>query len=338
MIAEPPIVSVLLPSYNAAAYLAEAISSALSQNFADLEVLVLDNASTDDSPAVVASFSDSRLRYIRNKVNLGYAGNVELGRSLARGKYAVVLNADDAWEPTYLQNTVALLDAQPGVVFVHTSITLIDEAGAPFGENVTGWDRLTNGRDAFAKCFIAGFSSPTMLMRNDVLQTIPPLPTGEPWAKVADCWLFLQLCLRGDVGFINQRLMRYRVHSSSLMFESYLDGTFFSRRLATVREAFAWSECRSWANPSQRRMVTNAVARAMIAILPAARAGRGRWVFVRAFTQIAREAPVVLLYPASWARLMYGLLPWLVIQRLRARKRNRWAVRHANPQDTPVRI
>src|SRR5579871_2408743 len=123
MRAEPPVpakVSVLLPSYNAAAYLAEAINSALSQSFDDLEVLVLDNASTDDTSAVVAGFSDPRVRYIRNKTNLGFAGNVELGRSLARGKYAVVLNADDAWEPTYLQNAVALLETQPEVVFVHT--------------------------------------------------------------------------------------------------------------------------------------------------------------------------------------------------------------------------
>src|SRR4029078_7884969 len=121
---------------------------------------------------------------------------------------------DAIWEPPYLARTVAVLAANPGLSFVHAHITLMDEHGRCFGDAVTQWRPTTPGREAFLNCFKAGFSSPTMLIRNYILRSIPPLPTSEPWAKIADSWLFLQLCLRGDVGFIAEPLMRYRVHPS----------------------------------------------------------------------------------------------------------------------------
>src|SRR6185369_4796217 len=132
--------------------------------------------------------------------------------------------------------------------------------GRCFGDAVTQWRPTTPGREAFLNCFKAGFSSPTMLIRNDILRSIPPLPTGEPWAKIADCWMFLQLCLRGDVGYIAEPLMRYRVHPSSMMSESYADGTFFLRRLECVRDAYSWPDVQKWASTEERQRVTQHVA------------------------------------------------------------------------------
>src|SRR5436190_6410873 len=100
-----PTVSIILPAFNAADYLEQTVRSALAQTFTDFELLPLDNASTDATPAVATAFTDPRLQYRRNSTNIGYAGNVELGRSLATAPYAVVLNADDIWEPTYLAKT-----------------------------------------------------------------------------------------------------------------------------------------------------------------------------------------------------------------------------------------
>jgi glycosyltransferase involved in cell wall biosynthesis len=326
-----PAVSIILPAFNAADYLEATIRSALAQTFTDFELLLLDNASTDDTPAVAATFSDPRLKYRRNPTNIGFAGNVELGRSLANATYTVVFNADDIWEPTYLAKAVALLEANPGLAFMHAHITLIDEHGRGFGDAVTQWRPSTPGQEAFLNCFNAGFSSPTMLMRSGILRSVPPLPTGEPWGAFADTWLFLQLCLRGDVGFIAEPLMRYRVHPASMMSESYANGSFLLNRFATVNDAFAWPEVQKWASAEDRWRVTQNLALQAATILPVVRSVHTRWMFMRAFARLFREVPATMLHAQPWARLAYGLLPRRMIATLRASKRRRWAARNPDP-------
>jgi glycosyltransferase involved in cell wall biosynthesis len=321
-------VSIILPAYNAADFLATTLRSALSQTFTDFEILLLDNASTDDTQGVATSFTDPRLRYYRNETNLGYAGNVELGRGLAGAPFVVVFNADDVWDPDYLAKAVAVLQSNPRLAFVHAHINLMDEHGVCYGSAVTDWSSITRGHDAFLNCFLAGFSSPTMLIRNEVLRTVAPLPTGEPWGKVADCWLFLQLCLRGDVGYIAEPLMRYRVHSASMMFESYADGSFFRRRLANVRDAFSWPETTIWVSDGDRRTVTTRIALQAATILPIIRNVHPRLSLMKGFAQIVRAVPRAIMYPTVWVRFAYGLLPRATIAALRTRKRREWAARH----------
>ena len=319
------VVSVILPAFNAADYIGAAIRSVLNQTFNEIELIILDNASTDNTAAEAIAFTDPRVSYRRNPVNLGFAGNVELGRSLAHAPYVVVFNADDIWEPSYLAKTLALLHSNPKLAFVHTRITLIDENDRPFGESVGFWSPAMPGRDAFLDCFRLGFSFPTMLMRNDALRSVAPLPTGEPWAKVADSWLFLQLCLRGDVGFVAEPLLRYRVHPASLMSGYYADGSFFRRHLATAIDALGSPEARGWFSASEHRAVMQAVALHAIISLPTIRAAYSRKCLMEAFFNILGQVPSVALRPQPWTRLLFGLLPRATIEALRARKRDRWA-------------
>jgi glycosyltransferase involved in cell wall biosynthesis len=323
----PPIVSILLPAWNAERFVGETIAAALAQRFTDFELLVLDNASTDATGDVVAGFHDKRLRYVRNASNIGYAGNVQRGRALACGRYVVVLNADDVWEADYLARAVELMEHEPSLAMIHAGITLVDADGNGFGEAVTRWRQVTPAREAFLHVFLAGFSSPTMLMRNALLQAVPPLPQAAPWARSADTWLFLQLCLRGDVGYIGGRMMRYRVHESSMMFASYADGSFFRSRLATASDAFMWPQVRDWITTAQRRRVLRHVAREAITILPITRRQCGRLKFLRAFAAILALVPSAALAPSAWLRLLYGLLPRSIIEALRTRKRHLWKAR-----------
>jgi hypothetical protein len=174
-----------------------------------------------------------------------------------------------------------------------------------------------------------------MLIRNDVLRSVPPLPTGEPWGKVADAWLFLQLCLRGDVGFIPETLMRYRVHGDSMMAEAYADGSFFRRHLATANDALAWWEVRAWFTAAERRDVMQRVAMQATTSLPIIRNSYTRKVVVRAFMQILRAVPSTAMRPDAWARLAFGLLPSGLITRLRARRRSRWTARNPDLLHSP---
>lgn len=113
-----PLVSIGMPVYNGADVLEQAIESVLSQTFHDFELIISDNASTDATEALCLNFAarDSRVRYIRQPVNLGAAGNFRFVLNEACGRYYMWAAADDLRSPDFLAENVAFLDAHPDYV------------------------------------------------------------------------------------------------------------------------------------------------------------------------------------------------------------------------------
>lgn len=107
---DSPKVTVLMPVYNSAGYLREAMDSMLAQTFRDFELLIMDNASSDGSAAIVASYTDPRIRYVRNESNLGLPASLNRGLRLARGSYIARMDADDTSRPDRLARQVDFLD------------------------------------------------------------------------------------------------------------------------------------------------------------------------------------------------------------------------------------
>jgi glycosyltransferase involved in cell wall biosynthesis len=128
-----PRITVAIPNFNTAHWLPGAIDSVLAQRFTDFELLVLDNASTDDSLAVVARYDDPRIVCNVNARNLGFAGNIHAGCRLARGDYVVFVGTDDILLPDFLGEAVAFLDAEPGCTMLHGRAAWIDTEGRRFG-------------------------------------------------------------------------------------------------------------------------------------------------------------------------------------------------------------
>lgn len=114
----PPRVSVLMPVYNAQAYLREAVDSILAQTFRDFEFLVVDDGSTDRSAAMIRSYRDPRIRFVQNAQNLRLAATLNKGLDLARGEYVARMDADDVSAPERLAKQVAFMDARPEVGIV----------------------------------------------------------------------------------------------------------------------------------------------------------------------------------------------------------------------------
>ena len=102
-------------AYNAQAFLRDAIDSILAQTFSDFELIVVDDASSDETPTIIAHYSDPRIRILRNSTNLGVGGARNKGLSIARGKYIAIHDADDTSVPDRLAQQVAYLDANPEV-------------------------------------------------------------------------------------------------------------------------------------------------------------------------------------------------------------------------------
>ena len=113
-----PRVTVLMPVYNAALHLREAIDSILSQTFQDFKFLILDDGSTDDSAAIVRSYADPHIEFVRNERNLKLTATLNRGLDLAAGEYVARMDADDISLPERLAKQTAFLDTNPQVGIV----------------------------------------------------------------------------------------------------------------------------------------------------------------------------------------------------------------------------
>jgi glycosyltransferase involved in cell wall biosynthesis len=131
--AQVPKVSIGLPVYNGMQYLAETLDRLLGQSFPDFEIVVCDNASTDDTASICADYRkrDARVRYFRNESNIGAARNFNRTFELSCGTYFAWAAYDDVHDPRFLERCVPVLDADPDIALSHTAIGFIDETGAP---------------------------------------------------------------------------------------------------------------------------------------------------------------------------------------------------------------
>lgn len=128
-----PTVTVLIPVHNRVGYIRDAIDSVLAQSFADFELLIVDDASTDGSADAVASYRDRRLRLLCNKTQLGIPGSRNRGIDEARGEFLAFLDSDDRARPARLARQVAFLRAHPDYAAVSSWIEWMSREGKPLG-------------------------------------------------------------------------------------------------------------------------------------------------------------------------------------------------------------
>ncbi len=139
-----PLVSICIPAYNNASTIMDTVASVLASDYRHLEVVVVDDASSDDTYGLLETIDDDRVRVYRNDSNLGMAGNWNRCLSLCRGKYVRLLCADDRIDDDLISTEVAVLEAIPSIVMVSTDTAFIDESGKVVGH----YDRYKKTRGA----------------------------------------------------------------------------------------------------------------------------------------------------------------------------------------------
>ena len=125
-----PMVSVVMASFNHERFVVEAVKSVLAQSLDNLELIVVDDASNDQTPDLVASIADKRLRLVRLPINRGIQVR-NLGLGLARGRYIAFQNSDDVWHVDKLAKQVEVMEANLDMTACFTGVALIDEYGGP---------------------------------------------------------------------------------------------------------------------------------------------------------------------------------------------------------------
>jgi glycosyltransferase involved in cell wall biosynthesis len=206
-----PAVSVILPTYNCGRFLAAALESALGQTFRDLEVLVIDDDSTDGSDAVVRRYlGDGRLRYYRT-AHKGASGARNIGIRLARAPLLAFLDADDLWAPPKLERQLALFRADPDLGVVYCPRRVIDAEGRELEyrqpEPHRGWVL----GPLFHRNFVCFSSSVVRRLVFDAIGTF-----DEDLGVAVDYDLWLRVAQRFRFDYVGEPLVAYRVGHASL--------------------------------------------------------------------------------------------------------------------------
>ncbi|MEX0777514.1 MAG: glycosyltransferase [Phycisphaeraceae bacterium] len=214
MMPAAPRVTVLLPVYNAQRYLAAALGSILAQDFADFEVLAINDGSTDASPAILREIAagDRRIRVIQ-QANAGLVATLNRGLELARGALVARMDGDDVAMPDRLRRQVAYLEEHPECLAVGGRILLIDADGLPLCQMC----QQMSHEDIDAFNMQAGGSAinhPSATYRAQAVRQIGGYRAASYPAEDLDLWL--RLAEVGRLANLPQVVTQYRVHDQSI--------------------------------------------------------------------------------------------------------------------------
>jgi O-antigen biosynthesis protein len=213
-----PLVTVIITTYNYAHTVGVAIDSALAQDYPQLEVLVVDNASTDSTLQLVERYrADPRFRYVRNESNIGMVPNHNKGLRESRGAYVLFLSADDFLLPGHILRSYRFLRDHPDIDVLYASTFFVDEAGHFIGQrSMSGqpFGAYVGGRNEFAGLLAEGcyICFPTMLMRRDLYDRFGEL---DEEIKAADYEIVLRWAANGvRFAYLPEPNCGVRLHSS----------------------------------------------------------------------------------------------------------------------------
>lgn len=215
-------VSVIISSYNHAPYIGQAVQSVLDQTFQDFEILIADDASTDDTLAVLSQFTDSRIRV------LAYAENRKAHMKneclkIATGRYIAILNSDDYMAPDRLAKQLAFLETHADHLAVFSPFLEVDHTGQLIRRNPA----VNQPRHAWLRRFIDkgnAFGHSCAMIRRDFFDLYGPYNRWLLYTSDFDLWV--RICLHGEVHVIDEALTFLRV----LPNESNLSGNTEARR------------------------------------------------------------------------------------------------------------
>jgi glycosyltransferase involved in cell wall biosynthesis len=211
-----PLVSVIIPTYNYGRFIGATLESVVGQTCSDLEVIVVDDASGDDTAAVVGSMSDHRIRYIRHEVNKGPSAARNTGLQEASGSFVTCIDSDDSMKPRNLEVKTQVLQTRPDVDVVFGNVEIIDETGATLGiGNRHREDELLPQR-VLLRRLLAGnpFHASATVVRRHVYDTAGDYREDLRHAEDWDLWL--RMACSFSAYYVGEPLVRHRLHPYSL--------------------------------------------------------------------------------------------------------------------------
>lgn len=224
-VTSPPLVSIIVPVYNAESYLRASLDSIVAQSYPHREILVMDDASTDGSAEIIASYGD-RVMHHRQPANRGQFANVNAGLALAQGKYIAIYHADDIYAPTIVEREVAYLENHPDAGAVFCLDIFVNAQGKEYGrlrlppeletDQPLSYVVIVNGLLTYKNRFLVG---PTSMVRASVYRELGPY-RGEEYRIAADLEMWARIAKHYPIGIVREHLHYYR-HGHGNLSQNY---------------------------------------------------------------------------------------------------------------------
>jgi glycosyltransferase involved in cell wall biosynthesis len=292
-------VSVIIPVFNGAATVAEAIDSALAQTFRDLEVIVVNDGSTDATPQILACYA-ARIKVI-NQSNRGIAAGRNSGAQASSGEYLAFLDCDDTWRPQMVERAIAVLDRDPQCVLTFCNLAIVDSTGQALGAPLVGpgLDHGPSLDEMLSRLWPIMPSA--VVMRRSVLDEVGGFSEQFSSYGYEDVYTWLLVRERGDFRYIPDQLGNWRF---SLFPRPLKIGAIDSRAKETF-ERLLWQRFGVHAGPliRQRRRAPRSI---LGYVGLAALAGNDRRTARRAFLLALRLDPLRF---KNYMRLLRTVLP-----------------------------
>ena len=246
------LISFVIPAFNMDGFVARAIDSALAQTHTPVEVIVIDDGSTDDTPKALASYRERPNVTLIRQTNAGLSAARNRGLASSRGELVCFLDADDFLAPTFAAKLRAALGEDPKAGFAYSDVQRVDRFGERADDYSVATARRTVHGDIFDSLILGGYFTPNcVLVRRSVLDAVGPF--DPELGGHADYEMWLRIVAAGyRAAFVSERLAYYRLHPGSMSQD--VDHMRATRILALERVArrtpAVWprpsSACRSW--------------------------------------------------------------------------------------------
>jgi len=211
-----PKISVLIPSFNHALFIGEAIQSVLNQTFQDIEILIIDDGSKDNSIEIIEKFTDSRIYFAVNEENKGAVYTTNKMIELSAGEYIALLNSDDVWETDKLAKQIEFMEKNRQYAAVFSNAEIINQDGSLFHKQehlyTTIFEQSNRSRFEWLNYFFNvgnALCHPSMLIRKSVYNEVglynplmASLPDFEMWVRV---------CLKYEIYVMPEKLIKFRI-------------------------------------------------------------------------------------------------------------------------------
>ena len=225
-----PLISVVIPTYNSARYLPATLQSVLAQSIRDLEIIVVDDGSTDGTEAVVHELKSEKIVYIKQANSGGPSRPRNMGIRAARGKYISIFDSDDLMLPNKLSESVAFLEDHPSLGFVFTNFVVCNDEGEDFAgtflDTYSGFWNLPKTVVGTTRCIVTGCAAYENLFSENYIGTsgvvVPKavfMTVGdfdETLAGPEDRDMWFRIAKRYDIGFLDVIGHRYRRRHSGI--------------------------------------------------------------------------------------------------------------------------
>jgi glycosyltransferase involved in cell wall biosynthesis len=222
---ELPLVSVIIPTYNRAQLLSRAVRSVLDQTYQNLEITIVDDASSDQTGEILKQFRDPRIKYLRHEENKGGSASRNTGIRVARGKYIGFLDDDDEWMPSKLECQVEHLENNGRVDVVYTGLSVRDlKSGKRVGKVVPQKKGVIFG-DLLGDNYVGTTSS--VLIRRERLEIDNLFDEGMPSCQDWDMWLNLSKKCMFD--YIQEPMVIYHIHEERIT--TYDESALLGRKM-----------------------------------------------------------------------------------------------------------